>query len=679
MSGEKRWWVYLLRCADGTLYAGMTDDVDRRTAVHNRGKGAKYTRGRLPVEAVYREMCRDRSEALRREAALKKLRRAEKEALIAAYRKRQEGARKMREVHFLPSDTTGRFPEGTTVMEAARQAGLWLDSPCGGKGLCGKCRVELRRPGGIWTAALACETPVEDGLEVRLPQREEKLHILTAEPGRTVPLEPLVYWQEIELSGEAGIPLWERVEQALRAIGVEPEPPALSLLARVTAHPPEGGRAWVLLCGGEVLDLTGREPQPLLAAFDIGTTTLAGALLDGRSGETLAVGSARNPQTAFGADVISRIDAAAREGVEPLQRAVLSGLEQVLREMTGRVGREPEEVVLTVLAGNTCMRHLALGLSPASLGQAPYTPAVRAPLCIPAGELGLPVHPAGKVVALPDLAGFVGADTAACLLAAAFDQREELTLLLDIGTNGEMVLGNCRRRIACSTAAGPAFEGARLRCGMRGAAGAVDRVRWTGHGFDCHVIGGEKARGICGSGVLDTAAALLEAGLMDETGALPEPGEAAPHLAPFLTEEEGMPAVILVPGAQSADGSDILFTQKDIRELQLAKGALAAGIQLLAKEYGCALGEIKTVLLAGAFGSTLSPESARRIGLLLPEMEAEVVPVGNAAGEGARLAAVSRAALENCVSLTRETEYLELACHPDFTLCYMEGIDFPKC
>ena len=157
-----------------------------------------------------------------------------------------------------------------------------------------------------------------------------------------------------------------------------------------------------------MLDLTGREPQPLLAAFDIGTTTLAGALLEGRSGETLAVGSARNPQTAFGADVISRIDAAAREGVEPLQRAVLSGLEQVLREMTGRVGREPEEVVLTVLAGNTCMRHLALGLSPASLGQAPYTPAVRAPLCIPAGELGLPVHPAGKVVALPDLAGFVG-------------------------------------------------------------------------------------------------------------------------------------------------------------------------------------------------------------------------------------------------------------------------------
>nr|WP_305849791.1 ASKHA domain-containing protein [Pseudoflavonifractor sp. MSJ-37] len=506
------------------------------------------------------------------------------------------------------------------------------------------------------------------------------MDILTAGGGRTVAADPLVRWTAV-LGPERGCrTLWEGLVPALtEALGGPPETPGLPVLRDLGALPEGTERIWALHAGREVLALTAEEPKPLLLAFDLGTTTLAGFLLDGITGETLAVGSAQNPQAAYGADVIARIDAAAREGVEPLRAAVRQGMLQVAEDMAARTGRALGDVVLTVLAGNTCMHHLALGIPPAALGAAPYVPVARAGMLLPAEETGLPVHPAGKLAMLPDLAGFVGADTAACLLAAEFDRREELTLLLDIGTNGEMVLGDRHRRIACSTAAGPAFEGAKLRCGMRGTAGAIDHVRLAEGRLSVHVVGEGRARGICGSGLLDAAAALLESGLMDESGALLEPEELEDAaLADRLTEIDGMPAVVLAPAEDSVDGSPVVLTQMDIRELQLAKAAVAAGIRLMAEDFGAALEDIGTVLIAGAFGNFMDPESALRIGLLPRELAGKLHMIGNAAGAGACLAARNGGELARCEALADGTDYLELAVHRGFSDLYLEEMSFPE-
>lgn len=682
VGAEKSWWVYILLCADGTLYTGMTDDIPRRLRAHNTGRGAKYTRGRRPVLLVYRERCASRSQALRREAALKRLSRSQKWDLIQTNRNELEGMHTMEEkqVRFFPADVRCSVPLGSTLMEACRAAGLWLDSPCGGNGTCGKCRVELRR-GTEWVSVLACQTPVTEDLEVRLPQESGGLHILTDGAGRRIAADPLVRWYQVSLADcRRSRSLWEGFSQALHtAFGITPavpSPAVLGELARYLAE--ETTQVWALLSGETLLALRADPPAPLLLAFDLGTTTLAGYLLDGVTGETLAVGSDRNPQASFGADVIARIDAARELGPAPLREALLQTLSRMTAEMAARAGRPAEEIVLTVLAGNTCMHHLALGLSPASLGLAPYLPVLREPLLLPAAGWNLPVHPAGQVAMLPNLAGFVGADTAACLLAGDFVRREELTLLLDIGTNGELVLGNRERRITCSTAAGPAFEGAKIRCGMRGAEGAIDHVHLEDGRLVSHVIGEGAARGICGSGLLDAVAALLDGGVLDESGCLLEPEELSdPRLAACLTEVDGASAVLLAP-APEPGGEPVVLTQKDIRELQLAKGAIAAGIHLLAQAYGAELEDIQTVLIAGAFGNFMRPESACRIGLIPPQLLEKIRPVGNAAGEGACLAALSWAEYARCASLASGTEYLELAQHPGFSTCYMEEMAFPE-
>ncbi len=674
VGAEKSWWVYILLCADGTLYTGMTDDIPRRLRAHNTGRGAKYTRGRRPVLLVYRERCASRSQALRREAALKRLSRSQKWDLIQTNRNELEGMHTMEEkqVRFFPADVRCSVPLGSTLMEACRAAGLWLDSPCGGNGTCGKCRVELRR-GTEWVSVLACQTPVTEDLEVRLPQESGGLHILTDGAGRRIAADPLVRWYPVSLADcRRSRSLWEGFSQALHtAFGITPavpSPAVLGELARYLAE--ETTQVWALLSGETLLALRADPPAPLLLAFDLGTTTLAGYLLDGVTGETLAVGSDRNPQASFGADVIARIDAARELGPAPLREALLQTLSRMTAEMAARAGRPAEEIVLTVLAGNTCMHHLAR--------LAPYLPVLREPLLLPAAGWNLPVHPAGQVAMLPNLAGFVGADTAACLLAGDFVRREELTLLLDIGTNGELVLGNRERRITCSTAAGPAFEGAKIRCGMRGAEGAIDHVHLEDGRLVCHVIGEGAARGICGSGLLDAVAALLDGGVLDESGCLLEPEELSdPRLAACLTEVDGASAVLLAP-APEPGGEPVVLTQKDIRELQLAKGAIAAGIHLLAQAYGAELEDIQTVLIAGAFGNFMRPESACRIGLIPPQLLEKIRPVGNAAGEGACLAALSWAEYARCASLASGTEYLELAQHPGFSTCYMEEMAFPE-
>ena len=410
--------------------------------------------------------------------------------------------------------------------------------------------------------------------------------------------------------------------------------------------------------GDDSLILSAGLSQPLCpdglhdyaAAFDLGTTTLVGYLLDGKTGELLATASAMNPQVPYGADVITRIDRALNGEGSALQQCILAALQQLLADLSDKAGGSAADIDLITVAGNTAMHHLLLGIDPKSLVTPPYMPAAREAMEIPAAPL-LPICPRATLRVLPNIAGFVGGDTAACMTAVDFGRLEKLTLMLDIGTNGEIVLGNRQQRIACSSAAGPAFEGARISMGMRGSPGAIDHV-WIEDSNLCHhTIGGGKAQGLCGSGLLDLVACLLELGILDETG--------------YLDGKE-----------YTIPGTHVVLTQKDIREVQLAKAAIRAGIELSCRHLGVAPEDIHAVLLAGAFGSHLDPRSVCRIGMIPPILLDRIRSVGNAAGEGAKHCAVSRDTYEYSKKLAAETEFLELASCRDFQDCFVDALHF---
>ena len=426
----------------------------------------------------------------------------------------------------------------------------------------------------------------------------------------------------------------------------------------VSVELPEQARVQILT-GDAAAAADGRHKYVL--AIDVGTTTVAAFLSDGQTGRQLSCASAVNPQSAYGADVIARIQYELEHRDGRVGEAIRTCLDQLTREAARMADIRPEKVEQVTLVGNTAMHHLLLGLDTAPLVKPPYMPSVREAMEFSGAEW-LSASPNALIRVLPNIAGFVGAGTVGCMVSAAFDRREELTLLIDIGTNGEMVLGNRMRRIACSTAAGPAFEGARIRFGMRGAPGAIDHAALSEGGLSCHVIGGGEAFGICGSGLLDAVYALLQGGFLDESGRMcPEvPG-------PWLTVDH-QPAFLLRDG--------VYLTQKDIREVQLAKAAIRAGIELLLDTMGRKRQEVREVLLAGAFGSYLSPESACGIGMLPPELLERIRAAGNAAGEGAKQCALQDACYRRSITLAEETEFLELASLPAFQDCYVDCLTF---
>ena len=395
---------------------------------------------------------------------------------------------------------------------------------------------------------------------------------------------------------------------------------------------------YVILDSGLTVQTRPEGCHDYVLAVDAGTTTLVATLLNGHTGSALARAGCPNPQSRFGADVITRLqhERKARDGA--LTRCIRDALAGLAEETAAKAGIPAEKIGCTAIAGNTAMHHLLLGIDTEPLVTPPYMPAVSEPIERNGARI------------LPNIAGFVGGDTVACMVATRFDQAEELTLLLDIGTNGEMVLGNRKRRMACSTAAGPAFEGAKISCGMGGTAGAVDHVTRTAEGITYHVIGDGEPHGLCGSGLLDLVAALLDEGIIEQSGRM-----------------KGKTYLLC---------DNVALTQKDVREVQLAKAAIRAGIELLAEQLGVQVADIRRVYLAGAFGNFLDPDSACRIGMIPPALRDRIVPIGNAAGEGAKLCALNRAEFAYAGRLARETEFLELAKLPQFQNCFIKELDF---
>ena len=400
------------------------------------------------------------------------------------------------------------------------------------------------------------------------------------------------------------------------------------------------------------------------AAWDLGTTTLVGHLLRRSDGARLATVSGGNPQAVFGADVIARISACQQGKLDQLRDLIAARLQEDLSALCRQGGIAPEQVQFAVLAGNTVMSHLVWGLDPTSIGFAPYTPLSLFGELAPAGTL-LPC----PVWTAPCLAGYVGGDILAGMIAAGLHREVSPWLYLDVGTNGEMALGCGEDFLCCAAAAGPAFEGAEISQGMTAARGAVCKVDWLDGQIVSKTVEDAPPIGVCGSGLIDALALLLDLGAVDETGRLLDPEEAPLAIRPWLTGDGRV--------RLTADGS-VCLTQGDIRKLQLAKGAIRAGLDLLLEQAHLTPEDLAGLTLAGGFGSHIRPRSAARIGLFPPALLGRTRAVGNAAGEGAAAAAISSRARRDMLELREHCRYLELSTHAGFSDRFMDAIGFDE-
>jgi uncharacterized 2Fe-2S/4Fe-4S cluster protein (DUF4445 family) len=594
-------------------------------------------------------------------------------------------------------------PKGETALVAAREAGLELNSPCGGQGTCGACQVvftskaptptedEKARLGEDELASgvrLACQAKVTADAVISIPaatlhreakfllhgiMREVDLAPIVEKVAVTVP-EPTLRDQRSDA---------DRLLGALAAAGTKADIlPAV--LTNLSAALREGAhQVTAVVSNGKVAAVEPGDTSATLyaAAFDIGTTTVVGMLLDLRTGMEVAVAARTNPQVSFGDDVVSRIGfASIGGGLGRLQGAIIECVNDITAELAQSAGIEKRAIYAATFCGNTTMNHLLLGIDPTYVAQAPYVAVVRGAVRVPAAALGIEISAAGEVLTLPNVAGFVGGDTVAVMLAADFAHDKRLRLAVDIGTNGEIVLGHAGRILTASAAAGPAFEGARIRQGMRAAAGAIESVRITDGKLTYETIGGQAAVGLCGTGLIDAVACLLSAGLVDETGRLmmaEDAGCADADLVGRLSSNESGPRFLVARQSEGA-ARDVYITQRDIRELQLAKAAIAAGIEILLKEFGVTWREIDEVLLAGAFGNYIRKESALAVGLLPPVPEGKINQIGNAAGTGAKLVALDRELLVEAEGLSVGARYVELAGRPDFQQIFAEQMLFAR-
>jgi uncharacterized 2Fe-2S/4Fe-4S cluster protein (DUF4445 family) len=607
-------------------------------------------------------------------------------------------------VVFQPLSKQVHVLEGTTLVEAAAGAGIALDLPCGGEGVCGKCRVIVRRgagePGAVERDALtpeeleqgyrlACQTSVDGPMTVEVPETSilASHHKILARTDDAPPAacDPAIGKQYIELrSPQRGDdePDLVRLEQALGPFELD-----LDLAQEMPERLREAGfRGTAVLADRRLIDF---EPGDTAsecfgAAVDVGTTTLVAMLVDLSTGRETAVASRLNPQTALGDDVVSRIQHTMESpnGLDELHQAVIEACDEMIGELADQAGIARRRIYELTFSGNTTMLQLLLRIDPRSLGQMPFVPATGHPLLAAADELGLRIHPRGRAYVLPVIGGFVGGDTVSGILATGLAEAKGPTLLVDVGTNGEIVLASQGRLIAAATAAGPAFEGARITHGMRGSTGAIEKVILDGR-VRTNVIGDVPPLGLCGSGLIDLAAGLLRHRILTPQGkfrvADELPADLPPELRQRVVPYDGQASFLLVPESESGTGKPIVLTQRDVRQLQLASGAIGAGISILLARAEVRPEDLEAVLIAGAFGNFIRRSNAQRIGLLPGAVPRPRIRFqGNTSLAGARLILVSVEARRAAEQLARRTEHLDLSTDPGFQEAFAEAMIFPE-
>jgi len=612
------------------------------------------------------------------------------------------------QVIFLPSGRRGEILEGKSVLEASRELGVGIESLCGGKRICGKCKVkwvqgdlspftqdeekfitESERTEGY---RLACATQILENAQIFVPEesRTQEQVVRKEASERSIELKPAVVPRFVELSPPSlHDPLgdFDRLQKTLSEKHNLPklrmDYPALQKLSQVLRQG-EWKATVATWKDQEILDVKPNRTDDLYGiAIDVGTTTVAGYLCDLGTGELVATQSMMNPQVVYGEDVMSRITYTVThpDGLEKVHQSIIDALNQLIGAVVQRSGLTPENILELTIVGNTAMHHLFLKIDPRYLAVSPFIPVVHRSMDIKARDLGLKVHPSANVHVLPVEAGFVGADNVGVLIAEEPYRQDAMVLIIDIGTNGELVVGNRKRLLSSSCATGPALEGAHIKFGMRAAPGAIERVRIDPDTLEVNFKTiGEKnwkseaksasAIGICGSGIIDVVAELFRNKIILLSGRFNE-GVPSPRLR---ISDQGSEFVVAWRDETSI-GKDITITQHDIRNVQLAKAALYTGAKLMMEKLG--IEKLNKVILAGAFGTYINTEAAMILGMF-PDCDLRnVYAVGNAAGDGARIALLNRDKRVEADEIARKVEYIELTIEKDFQKEFIDALSFP--
>ncbi|HTT54891.1 MAG TPA: ASKHA domain-containing protein [Streptosporangiaceae bacterium] len=602
---------------------------------------------------------------------------------------------------YQPAGRRVRVPAGVTLFDAASWNGIAIDSTCGGHGTCKKCKVQVVDGAAPPTALderafstgelrdgwrLACRAQAAGDTTIQVPPLVTRPKAATVGVGRQVILRPAVQKRYLELGEPTLADQRSDLERLLAAVDdLELRADLHALRAIGPALRQADYKVTAVIVDDVLIDVQPGDSTGRLfgIAFDLGTTTVVATLLDLATGTPAAVASALNAQQPFGADVITRISAAM---LDPATLGRLTALaHQTLAELAAEVcaeaGVDPAEVYEIALAGNATMTHIALGIDPEPLGVAPFILATRLLPEVLAADLGVTAHPRARAVVFPPFGAYVGGDITAGLLASGMDRDQRTRLFIDIGTNCEIVLGSRDWLLATAAPAGPAFEGAAIRCGMRAADGAIEVVTMTPGTLDLKVIGDAEPAGLCGSGLVDAVTGLVRLGLLDSSGRFVPEAQAAglaPGLAPRLTQLGAERVFVLHWQGQPGDVSrSVYLSQRDVRELQFAKAAIATGWHILLEEAGLQPGDIQQVLLAGSFGSYLSPANAIRLGLVPAVGVLRVVSAGNVAGEGAKMALLSVRERAGGLALLEEVRYVELSDRADFNDRFIDQLAFP--
>ena len=596
-------------------------------------------------------------------------------------------------------DTETRVPAGTTLFDAASWNAIAIDSTCGGHGTCKKCKVRVVEGslpvGSVDPRAftgqelkdgwrLACRAEAQEDLVVHVPPLQTRPKAALIGVGRHVILRPAIQKRYLELaepSLEDQAPDIERVLAAMDDLELHVPLAVARTLGRTLRE--SDFKVTAVICDEELLDVEpGDTTQRRFAlAFDLGTTTVVANLMDVATGVPLAVRSMLNKQQPFGADVISRISATM---LDPTALGTLATrAHETLDELAGEVchlgGVEREEVYEIIVAGNMTMTQIALGIDPEPLSMAPFIMTARELPPARATDFGVRVHPRAPAVTFPALGAYVGGDIVAGLLATGVTLDRRIRLFIDVGTNSEIVLGSRDRVVATAAPAGPAFEAASIRCGMRAADGAIEGVVIKDDELTLQVIGDVEPVGMCGSGLVDAVAELVSAGLLDASGRFTDE-ETAATISPALASRFAKidkERIFVLAWRGDDPAASIFLSQRDVRELQFAKASIATGWQILMHELGVEVRDVAQVLLAGSFGSYLSAANAVKIGLVPKMALTRIVSAGNVAGEGAKIAALSVTERHAATAILEEVEYVELSGRTDFNDLFIDQLAFP--
>ncbi len=605
-------------------------------------------------------------------------------------------------LHFTPADREFRVPPGVSVFDAASWNGIAIDSTCGGHGTCKKCKVRIV-DGSVPVSRLdlrsftteqlddgwrlACLAQATRDLSIDVPPLVTRPKAATVGVGRQVILRPAIQKRYVELtepSLQDQTTDLDRLLAALDDLEVRADLQALRRLPKVARDNDYKVTAVVVddvLIDVEAGDTTERR---FAIAFDLGTTTVVATLLDTATGTPAAVASMLNKQQPFGGDVITRISATMLDPdmLQRLTELAHATLDELAAEVCREGGVDPSEVYEIAVAGNATMTALALGIDPEPLGVAPFVMSTAVFPELLASDVGVSVHPRARAVLLPALGAYVGGDIVAGMLASGMDRDKRIRLFIDVGTNCEIVLSDGERILSTAAPAGPAFEGGAIRCGMRAADGAIEVVKVSDDDVTCQVIGDVEAQGLCGSGLVDAVAELVKVGLVDASGRYVAE-DAAATLAPGIAArlgrigQERVFALAWRPGHEGDIAESVYLSQRDIRELQFAKAAISTGWTLLLEELAVPPTDVQQVLLAGSFGTYLSPASAVRIGLVPKLPVLRIVSAGNVAGEGAKMVLLSMQERKGALALLEEVRYVELSDRPDFNDAFVDQLAFP--